>query len=157
TDAQPTLLLTTTHTGNNLPDTTLTTQLVINNPDVVRMLCEQPDTDPTDADRTTGLTPQNPAYVIYTSGSTGTPKAVVMPFGALVNLLPWHHGALGGGPGSRIAQFTAISFDVSAQEILSTLAFGKTLVVPPEEVRRDAQQLVSWLDRSQVEELFAPN
>ncbi|MGH3930741.1 MAG: amino acid adenylation domain-containing protein, partial [Pseudonocardiaceae bacterium] len=96
-------------------------------------------------------------YVIYTSGSTGQPKAVVMPAGGLANLLRWHHRAVGGGPGARVAQFTAISFDVSAQEILSTLAFGKTLVIPSEEVRRSAEQLVGWLDRHQVQELFAPN
>ncbi|MBV8996030.1 MAG: amino acid adenylation domain-containing protein, partial [Pseudonocardiales bacterium] len=96
-------------------------------------------------------------YVIYTSGSTGTPKAVVMPSGGLVNLLLWHHRALGDGLGSRVAQFTAISFDVSAQEILSTLAFGKTLVVPTDEVRHDVHQLADWLDWSRVEELFVPN
>jgi non-ribosomal peptide synthetase component F len=95
--------------------------------------------------------------VIYTSGSTGQPKAVVMPTDGLVNLLLWHHRTLAGGPGTKTAQFTAISFDVSAQEILSTLAFGKTLVVSTDEVRRDAQQLVDWLDRHQVDELFAPN
>ncbi|MFE9776520.1 amino acid adenylation domain-containing protein, partial [Streptomyces sp. NPDC005931] len=105
----------------------------------------------------TALAPDHPAYVIYTSGSTGRPKGVVMPAGALVNLLEWHHGAVGGGPGTRTAQFTAISFDVSAQEMLSALVFGKTLVIPDEDVRRDAARFVEWLDEHGVEELFAPN
>ncbi|MGH3847751.1 MAG: amino acid adenylation domain-containing protein, partial [Pseudonocardiaceae bacterium] len=121
------------------------------------MLSGCPDTDPTDTHRRTPLTPQNPAYVIYTSGSTGIPKAVVMPGGGLMNMLLWHHSALAGDPGTKTAQFTAISFDVSVQEILSTLAFGKTLVVPTDEVRRNMEQLVGWLDRHQVEELFVPN
>ncbi|MFF3327937.1 non-ribosomal peptide synthetase, partial [Streptomyces sp. NPDC002889] len=108
-------------------------------------------------DRTTPLTPHHPAYVIYTSGSTGQPKGVVMPAGALLNLLEWHHGAVGGEPGTRTAQFTAISFDVSAQEVLSALAFGKTLVIPDEDVRRDAARFAEWLDEERVEELFAPN
>ncbi|MFF0034566.1 amino acid adenylation domain-containing protein, partial [Streptomyces avermitilis] len=101
--------------------------------------------------------PDHPAYVIYTSGSTGQPKGVVMPAGALLNLLEWHHGAVGGEPGTRTAQFTAISFDVSAQEVLSALAFGKTLVIPAEDVRRDAARFAAWLDEHRVEELFAPN
>ncbi|TKS95592.1 non-ribosomal peptide synthetase, partial [Streptomyces galbus] len=87
----------------------------------------------------------------------GRPKGVVMPAGALVNLLEWHHRAVGGGTGTRTAQFTAISFDVSAQEMLSALLYGKTLVIPDENVRRDAARFVEWLDAHDVEELFAPN
>ncbi|MYX94690.1 amino acid adenylation domain-containing protein, partial [Streptomyces sp. SID486] len=97
------------------------------------------------------------AYVIYTSGSTGRPKGVVMPAGALLNLLGWHQRAVGGEPGTRVAQFTATSFDVSVQEVLSALAFGKTLVIPDEEVRRDAARFARWLDEQRIEELFAPN
>ncbi|WP_405901188.1 non-ribosomal peptide synthase/polyketide synthase [Streptomyces sp. NBC_00727] len=100
---------------------------------------------------------RHPAYVIYTSGSTGRPKAVVMPAAALLNLLTWHHRAVGGDPGTRTAQFTAISFDVSVQEMLSALLYGKTLVVPTEEQRHSAELFAHWLDRHRVEELFAPN
>ncbi|MGQ4491199.1 amino acid adenylation domain-containing protein, partial [Streptomyces sp. SAS_281] len=101
--------------------------------------------------------PRHPAYVIYTSGSTGRPKAVVMPAAGLLNLLAWHHRAVGGEPGTRTAQFTAISFDVSVQEMLSALLYGKTLVVPTEEQRHSAELFAHWLDRHRVEELFAPN
>ncbi|WP_176735225.1 non-ribosomal peptide synthetase [Streptomyces sp. EN27] len=100
--------------------------------------------------------PEHPAYVIYTSGSTGRPKGVVMPAASLANLLHWHHGAVPGEPGSRVAQFTAVSFDVSVQEMLSALLFGKTLVVCPEEVRRDPDALVAWLAAEEIQELYAP-
>ncbi|MFE7593453.1 amino acid adenylation domain-containing protein, partial [Kitasatospora sp. NPDC057512] len=113
---------------------------------------EHPETDP---DVTVDA--RHPAYVIYTSGSTGRPKAVVMPAAGLLNLLTWHHEAVGGEPGTRTAQFTAISFDVSVQEMLSALLYGKTLVVPTEEQRRSAELFAHWLDRHEVEELFAPN
>ncbi|PZS11642.1 MAG: non-ribosomal peptide synthetase, partial [Pseudonocardiales bacterium] len=156
-DARPALLVTNVDTAGCIPEGPVTPRLLIDDPDTVTVLCQHPDTDPIDADRIGRLLPQHPAYVIYTSGSTGRPKGVMMPAGGLVNLLVWHHRVLGGGPGTRTAQFTAISFDVSAQEILSALAFGKTLMVPPEDVRRDAGRLVGWLDRQQVEELFAPN
>ncbi|MFJ3310951.1 non-ribosomal peptide synthase/polyketide synthase, partial [Streptomyces sp. NPDC086549] len=111
-----------------------------------------PDTDPAVA-----IDPRHPAYVIYTSGSTGRPKAVVMPSGAVVNLLQWHDRAVGGRPGTRVAQFTAVSFDVSVQEMLSALLYGKTLVVPSDEQRRSAELLAQWLDDHEVEELYAPN
>ncbi|MFK0113677.1 non-ribosomal peptide synthase/polyketide synthase, partial [Streptomyces sp. NPDC091217] len=113
---------------------------------------EQPEHDPAVA-----VDSRHPAYVIYTSGSTGRPKAVVMPAAGLLNLLAWHHAAVGGEPGTRTAQFTAISFDVSVQETLSALLYGKTLVVPTEEQRRSAELFARWLDRNGVEELFAPN
>ncbi|MBY8847156.1 non-ribosomal peptide synthetase, partial [Streptomyces sp. SP2-10] len=113
---------------------------------------ERPEHDPAVA-----VDPRHPAYVIYTSGSTGRPKAVVMPAAGLLNLLAWHHGSVGGEPGTRTAQFTAISFDVSVQETLSALLYGKTLVVPTEEQRRSAELFARWLDRHRVEELFAPN
>ncbi|MFD8804341.1 amino acid adenylation domain-containing protein, partial [Streptomyces sp. NPDC059597] len=113
---------------------------------------EWPEHDPGAA-----VDPRHPAYLIYTSGSTGRPKAVTMPVAGLLNLLAWHHGAVGGEPGTRTAQFTAISFDVAVQETLSALLYGKTLVVPAEEVRRSAELFAHWLDRQRVEELFAPN
>ncbi|MBB5959617.1 amino acid adenylation domain-containing protein/non-ribosomal peptide synthase protein (TIGR01720 family) [Saccharothrix tamanrassetensis] len=156
-DAQPALLLADTQTLACVADNTATPRFLIDDSDTLAMLDEHPDADPVDSDRTTPLTPQHPVYVIYTSGSTGAPKAVVMPAGGLVNLLLSLQRSSASGPGSRVAQFAAISFDVSAQEILSTLAFGKTLVVPTNEVRRDARLLVDWLDRHQVEELLAPN
>ncbi|MFD7829167.1 amino acid adenylation domain-containing protein [Kitasatospora sp. NPDC059803] len=113
---------------------------------------DHPETDPV-----VTVDARHPAYVIYTSGSTGRPKAVVMPAAGLLNLLEWHHEAVGGEPGTGTAQFTAISFDVSVQEMLSALLYGKTLVVPTEEQRRSAEQFAHWLDRHEVEELFAPN
>ena len=62
-----------------------------------------------------------------------------------------------GSAGIAIVQFTALSFDVSAQEILSALIAGKTLFIPPNEIRHDPNRLVSWLDTYKVNELFAPN
>ncbi|MEV0259674.1 amino acid adenylation domain-containing protein, partial [Streptomyces sp. NPDC050732] len=156
-DAQPALLLANTQTLACVSDNPATPRFLIDDSDTLAILDEHSDADPIDSDRATPLTPQHPVYVIYTSGSTGTPKAVVMPAGGLVNLLLSHQQSRVSGPSSRVAQFAAISFDVSAQEILSTLTFGKTLVVPTNEVRRDARLLVDWLDRHQVEELLAPN
>ncbi|WP_063748729.1 non-ribosomal peptide synthetase, partial [Chondromyces apiculatus] len=156
-DARPTVLLTSRATETAIPHDVAAPRLVVDDPATAAALERFPTTSPTDAERTALLMPQHPAYVIYTSGSTGIPKGVVMSCGALVNLLFWHQSALPSGAGTRVAQFTALSFDVSAQEILSTLCFGKTLVVPPDSVRRSAEHLARWLTEHEVEELFAPN
>ncbi|TIS70859.1 MAG: non-ribosomal peptide synthetase, partial [Mesorhizobium sp.] len=105
------------------------------------------------------LRPDHPAYVIYTSGSTGRPKGVVVPGTGLMNLLAWHRAVLPSGEGKtgrKVAQFTAISFDVSVQEILSSLLDGKTLCVPLDDVRRHPPHFLRWLEHHAVNELFAP-
>ncbi|MGA5361274.1 amino acid adenylation domain-containing protein [Streptomyces purpurascens] len=116
-------------------------------------------TDLSDADRICPLSPHHLAYVIYTSGSTGRPKGVAMSCRGLMNLLTWQATAIpiGEGESGRTAQFTTIGFDVSVQEILGALTSGRSLVVTAEDVRRDADELVRWLERHEINELFAPN
>ncbi|MEU2794174.1 amino acid adenylation domain-containing protein [Streptomyces sp. NPDC007100] len=121
-----------------------------------RTLSGLPGTDLTAAERP-AYAPAHPAYVVFTSGSTGRPKGVVMPAGPLVNLLAWHERTAPAPAGARVAQFTAIGFDVSLQELLSALTSGRTLVVCPEAVRADPAAMVEWLRRHEVNELFAPN
>lgn len=102
-------------------------------------------------------TPDNLGYVIYTSGSTGQPKGVAMPQRALVNLILWQMDQSAAFvPGGRTLQFTPISFDVSCQEIFSTLAEGSTLVLIRDEQRRDPSFLLRYLKEAQIQRLFLP-
>ena len=94
-------------------------------------------------------------YVIYTSGSTGTPKGVEMGRPAIANLVAWQ-GKASIRPDVRTAQFAALGFDVSAQEIFSTLCGGGTLVLVPEALRFDPVGLIQFLDKHGVERLFLP-
>jgi amino acid adenylation domain-containing protein len=110
--------------------------------------------DITDAERVCALRPAHPAYVIYTSGSTGRPKAVSMPGSAMVNLLTWTMNEF---PTQRMAQFSSLSFDTSAMEVLAATVDGGCLVVPPENVRRDAEEYVRWLAEHEVNEMLVPN
>ncbi|MGW7073695.1 non-ribosomal peptide synthetase, partial [Streptomyces sp. NPDC054872] len=102
------------------------------------------------------LRPEHPLYVMYTSGSTGRPKGVVFPAGAMVNLLAWNAEILTGGVGKRTGQFAALGFDAAAHEMFSALWSGKALVVPRDETRRSAAELVRWFAEHEVGELFAP-
>ncbi|MFE6489262.1 amino acid adenylation domain-containing protein, partial [Streptomyces sp. NPDC057757] len=153
-DAVPPLTLTTTEVAGRMPTGPA---LLLDDPAVAVELSALPTEVPGDEERIGPLLPQHPAYLIYTSGSTGRPKGVVMSCGSLVNLLSWHASAIPAEAGSRVAQFTAISFDVSAQEILSALLDGKTLVIPDEEIRRNPEQFVTWLREQKATELYAPN
>ncbi|MFH8767516.1 amino acid adenylation domain-containing protein [Streptomyces althioticus] len=102
------------------------------------------------------LRAEHPAYVVYTSGSTGVPKGIVMPCRGLSNLLTWHVAQLPVREGKRTAQFTAVGFDFSVQEILAALVSGQTLVIPPDEIRTDMDAMAQWCDRQRVNELYAP-
>ncbi|WP_371516856.1 amino acid adenylation domain-containing protein [Kitasatospora sp. NBC_01300] len=155
-DTVPAVVLTTVDTAQRLPHTDAP-RLVLDESGTLGELDRLAGTGIDDEQRPGRLDPAHPAYVIYTSGTTGRPKGVVMPGRAMVNLLSWHDEAFPSAAGARIAQFTALSFDVSVQEILSAVLFGKTLVVPAEEVRRDPKLLAAWLDAERVNELFAPN
>ncbi|MEV0276877.1 amino acid adenylation domain-containing protein [Streptomyces sp. NPDC050610] len=159
-DIDPVLVLTSRDAARSLPpaDAGSAPRLVLDAPDLAELIeGAESAPDVTAAERPAALLPDCPSYVIYTSGSTGKPKGVVMTVGALKNLLTWHAAELPSPPGTRVAQFTAVSFDVSVQEILSALLHGKTLVACPEEVRRDPERLVAWLERHRVAELHAPN
>ncbi|MEG4916422.1 amino acid adenylation domain-containing protein [Microcoleus sp. B7-D4] len=73
--------------------------------------------------------PENLAYVIYTSGSTGKPKGVLIEHKSLVNYTTVAIAEYQIEKSDRILQFSSISFDVSAEEIYTSLASGATLVL----------------------------
>lgn len=102
------------------------------------------------------INPDNLAYVIYTSGSTGKPKGVAMPHRPLVNLIAWQSQTSTVGFGKKTLQYTPISFDVSFQEIFTTLTTGGTLVMISESMRREPTQLLQFLNQQGIERLFLP-
>ncbi|MEW6367293.1 MAG: amino acid adenylation domain-containing protein [Acidobacteriota bacterium] len=103
-----------------------------------------------------GATADNLSYVIYTSGSTGQPKGVVLTHRTLTNLVTWQLQDFFAAPNARTLQFAPPSFDVSCQEIFSTWSAGGTLVLIPEETRRDGWALLRFLNSERIERLFVP-
>ncbi|GES63329.1 nonribosomal peptide synthase Pes1 [Aspergillus terreus] len=70
------------------------------------------------------------AYIIFTSGSTGNPKGVVVEHAAFLTSALARGRLTGLGPGSRVLQYAAHTFDVSIDEILTTLIHGGCVCVP---------------------------
>jgi len=99
--------------------------------------------------------PGHLVYVLYTSGSTGRPKGVKMSGGGMVNLLCWQEKQFRNNK-RRVLQFASLNFDVSFQEIFSTLCFGSTLILITSETRREIPEIIRVLEKQQVTYLFIP-
>ncbi len=101
--------------------------------------------------RALGLKSSHLAYVIYTSGSTGNPKGVMVQHFHGVNLLVGLERLYGGAKTvRRMALNASFNFDASVQQ-LGSLVYGCSIVVVPQEVRRDVSLLLSFLEEQQIE------
>jgi amino acid adenylation domain-containing protein len=100
--------------------------------------------------------PERTVFVVFTSGSTGRPKGVEMPHRAIANLVDWQLARSSFRPAARVLQYSSISFDVSLQEIATTLASGGQLFMVADEERRDPRRLLHLLDELRIERLFLP-
>ncbi|WP_284746384.1 non-ribosomal peptide synthetase [Amycolatopsis sp. RTGN1] len=92
-----------------------------------------------------------PLYTLFTSGSTGTPKGVRVPDRTLANLLQWQDM-----PPAATQQFSMLSFDVSFQEIFTTLCGGGRLHLVRPEWRHDVPALLAQLETAGIERIFLP-
>ncbi|HWM24950.1 MAG TPA: amino acid adenylation domain-containing protein [Chthoniobacterales bacterium] len=101
-------------------------------------------------------TPASLSYLIYTSGSTGKPKGVAMVHRALVNLIDWQLKDSRLNAAAKTLQFTSLSFDVSFQEIFSTLCLGGTLVLIPADLRLNPPELWNFIVREKIARIFLP-
>jgi len=142
TDAQISVLLTTDRVASNLPETG------------VRKIRLDADWDAIAKERTENIVnttvPDNLAYIIYTSGSTGRPKGTMLNHRGLCNLCTVFSHDMNIGPGSRLLQFSSISFDASLAEIFPVLITGATLVLAKQETLLSVTDLHELIRRQQV-------
>ncbi|MGB3443712.1 MAG: amino acid adenylation domain-containing protein, partial [Actinophytocola sp.] len=83
------------------------------------------------------------AYVIYTSGSTGEPKGVVVPHAALANLLDDFAGRLPFTEDDRFLAVTTFGFDIAGLELLLPLTTGGRLVLAPDGIGHEPDELAA--------------
>ena len=78
-----------------------------------------------------------------------------MPAEAMVNLLKWQDKQFINKQ-RRVLQFASLTFDVSFQEIFSTLCFGSTLYLINAERRKDISAMVTDINVHGITHLFIP-
>jgi amino acid adenylation domain-containing protein len=100
--------------------------------------------------------PQDLLYLISTSGSTGKPKSVMLEHRNLNNLLHFQSASSGIDFTHRVLQFASIGFDVSVQEIFSTLSVGGTLYLIDMDMKTDVHRLFDWIETNKISILFMP-
>ena len=97
-----------------------------------------------------------PFYGIFTSGSTGEAKLVSVGERQLAGLLRWYCSTYHCGPGARVSLLVSPTFDVHLMELWAALATGSTLVVIPDEVRADPDELLRMMAAEGITTSFLP-
>jgi amino acid adenylation domain-containing protein/non-ribosomal peptide synthase protein (TIGR01720 family) len=103
-----------------------------------------------------GLTPAHLAYVIYTSGSTGRPKGVLLEHAGLVNLAVAQPQGYGVGVGTRVLQFSSISFDAATWDWVRALTYGASLHICSEHVQLSGERLGDYLIEQRIHHALIP-
>lgn len=108
----------------------------------------------TGADLCPSLLDETPAYVVFTSGTTGRPKPVIVPYRSLSTLVTWMVEPP--QPAGTTLLYAAQGFDVSFQEIYSTLCHGDRLLIINDVQKKDLHVLTERLSVEAVTRLFLP-
>lgn len=90
--------------------------------------------------------PKSLAALFYTSGSTGKPKGVAVQHDNLVNFAVTFARRHQLQSTDRVAQLTALSFDVSGEEIWPALVAGSSVHVGCEALKAMPENLLEWLN-----------
>jgi amino acid adenylation domain-containing protein len=109
-----------------------------------------PPTEPVEPAALDTVDPEDAAFIAFTSGSTGRPKGILQSHASFCQFLRWQSG-LGFGPGRRVAQWAAPTYDAAYCEIFGALGFGATLCLPDRATRFDPPAMAEWLERGRVE------
>ncbi len=97
------------------------------------------------------ISPEQLAYVNYTSGSTGQPKGVMMEHRSLVNITAAWKDAYELEPKSTtLLQLASMSFDVFFGDICRTVLIGGRMVICPDDLKLDWENLYQLMEQYQV-------
>jgi amino acid adenylation domain len=101
-----------------------------------------------------GLRPSGLATMLYTSGSTGLPKGCMIEHGSLTVFAEAYRDCWGIDNDSRIAAYASFGFDVNMMDMYCTLQNGATLVIIPEDMRMNLDELHDYMEKTGVNLIF---
>ena len=107
----------------------------------------------------TNLEPQssgnNLAYVIYTSGSTGVPKGVMVEHKSLINYCISQINRLKINGFDRAVQTSSITFDMSVEQIFTTILGGASLYLIDKNTLLDRSKFLMFMRNNAITYLHA--
>ncbi len=109
-----------------------------------------------DSNPAIALDPENLAYLIYTSGSTGKPKGTMLRHRGACNLANAQIDAFKVKEGSRIMQFSSLSFDAATWEFIMATLSGSALILTSRETIAAGQELVKLMADQKVTTITIP-
>ena len=112
-----------------------------NNLDINELLKEENNTNPD-----INITPEDLAYMIYTSGSTGKPKGVMISHENICNQVSNPKSTY-----NSLLCITTISFDVSVDDILTSLSNGLKLILADDSQIKNIPALIRLIDENKPE------
>ena len=95
------------------------------------------------------------AYIIYTSGSTGSPKGVMIEHKSLINYCLGQIKRLRINENDRSVQTSPITFDMSVEQIFTTLLGGASLFLIEKEVLLESADFSRFLYENAITYLHA--
>lgn len=105
----------------------------------------------TEKQRLENIIDQSLAYIIFTSGSTGEPKGMGIKQSSVINLVNDFINKLESKPGiDHIGLLAPMVFDMSVAQMYYALLNGKTLVLIPDDVKVDANDLLTYFNDKDI-------
>ena len=90
------------------------------------------------------------SFMLTTSGSTGLPKVVPLTRGAVDRFTDWAGSAFGIGPGTKVANYAPLNFDLCLLDIWATLKHGGCVVMVDQDRATSGAYLAELLAGNEV-------
>lgn len=100
-------------------------------------------------------TPLSKAYIIYTSGTTGKPKAIMITHKSILAVLNYFKVELDLSKHDKIFNLTNLTFDIMVLEIFLPLVSGCQLIICPQYIVNNPDELVAMINMEQPNVLQA--